>query len=153
MNPKELFIDPSGEKELFRCQDCGNWTRQIWGFVETTNNGAREAYAVYYMRWTDNRRDHGITAALSIGGWGSSTRKKILIGMAGEVGDEGPMFRFIDAAKTPWGAMQTKEVPELGEPLTAREVLAGPLAREAMVVMAALESTDERYQRFVRPNG
>lgn len=147
MSARRLHIEPSGERELFRCPDCGNLTRQIWGFVETETEGVREAYAAYFMRWTDARLDHGIVVALSIGGWGGNTRHKVLIGLECSVDAGEASCRFIDALETPFARNQ--DANQLGETLAAQEVLAGPLAQEAMELVAALQVCDRRFANFL----
>lgn len=117
----------------------------VWGWVHL-GEGTR---AVYYIRWTAGKPDHGMVWFLSVGRWdehGVATERRS-VGLRCRLLDGRPQFMVIDAATTPWG-VQGK--PELGALLTREEAHGTELVHEVFGYVNEILIRDPRVELFVR---
>ena len=139
-----LSLEQAGDAMFDPCDCCGGRTRKVWGYVTSDVEGA---HAVYYARWTDGNRDHGLSLLISIHGWGEGNDESLrrLVAIACRFGDNGPEFMALDGPDPGWGFDMSK----FGKIVSRADFLASPLRREVFDVADLVFMKDKRVHDFV----
>lgn len=141
----DLTLEEAGDKTFDKCDYCGSRTRKVWGYVSSESLGA---HAVYYVRWSDGNRDHGMSFIISIHGWGEGADQSLrrLVAIECRFGDNGPELMAIDGPDDQWG-----DLSRFGKVVGRATFLASPLRREIFDVTDLIFLKDRRVRGFVDP--
>jgi hypothetical protein len=139
---RHIRIEPDGETTFAACDDCGNATRSVWGYVHT-DQGAR---AVYFTRWTDGHLERGALVVVSIGTWGNDAKPadRVCIALDCRMGVDRPQFMVVDAARTPWAEREF-----LGAKLSREDALGHAALPEAFAIVDRIVADDKRFRAFL----
>jgi hypothetical protein len=133
-----LRIEAGKELITGHCDCCGHETRVFRGFVYR----GEEAYAVYMSAYTTDHPDHGVSMAVSLGGWGGSTEQKECVALEWRVNDSGPGCTVVDAGTSRWAQEHS-----LGVMLSRPDVINSARAREAFDVSDIIHQKDQRLSQ------
>ena len=143
----DLTLEQAGDKTFGKCDCCGSRSRKVWGYVNSLSFGG--AHAVYYARWADGNREHGLSMLVSIHGWGEGadeTRRR-LVSVYCRLADTGPQFMALDEPDSEWGGDLTR----FGKVVNRDNLLSSPLRREVFDVVDLVFAKDRRVRGFVYP--
>jgi hypothetical protein len=133
-----LRLEAGKEQITGHCDCCGNQTRVFRGFVYR----GEVAYAVYMSAYTMDHPDHGVSMAVSVGGWGGSTEQKECVALEWRVSDSGPGCMVIDAGTPRWAQEQS-----LGAMLSRSNVMNSERAKEAFAISDIVQQNDQRLSQ------
>jgi hypothetical protein len=131
----EISIEPSGQRDPYKCPHCGNESHTVWGFVYCDGN----AYAVYYAGWTLGHEDTGVL--IGMGEWGEGTEPDNRYSFGLVVRSHGSDFAFmvVGPDDSPIG-----EVKFIGHLLSRQEALSHPEIQDVYHVAEHIVRDDPR---------
>ena len=135
-----------GKSANHPCSCCGGTTRTVWGYVYSGGN----ARAVYYVRWTIEHPEEGLSFAISIGHWGEGANPagRQTVTLECRLLENGPGFMVVDAASSAWGNAEF-----LGTMLSREKALSSPVSKEAFSIVDRIIEDDKRVKEFIEQYG
>ena len=120
-------IEVGENKSSSTCHCCGKKSCVGHGFVYKND----DAYAIYYVGWSNSHPDKKVSMALAIGDWGDSATNddRTCFGIEASEGNEEVLFRVIDPNESPW-----PNTDLLGQMLTRDKGLSHSLLKEVFVI-------------------
>ena len=120
------------------CDCCGGRTVSLTRFV--TEDG--DAFAIYYVRFSENHADKPALATISIGDWGESASPDQRRAFAMELAPEG--VRIIDASGSPWN-----ETRLIGRTLDRDEALEHPRIKDVFHITDHMYLEDAEFKAYL----
>ena len=135
-----IALEPTGSRELERCECCGDHSRTVWGLAR--QDGA--AHAAYFVHWAIGQVD--VTGAhfdLVLGRWGDHTTKadRYAVSLAFRRTEGGPAFMGADATARPSARHEL-----VGRALRRADVLGTEIATRAFELVDAIWLGDPRIR-------
>ena len=124
------------------CQDCGEQTLVVWGYVYEDGN----AHAVYYASWTPGHLERGAQLIVSIEGWGegSDASKRSCVAVNCLMGEDRPGYMVINASESMWG-----HETFLGSMLSRNQALETGVSQQAFQILDRIAEEDQRFKAFL----
>ncbi len=120
------------------CDCCGGRTISLTRFV--TEDG--DAFAIYYIRFSETHADKPALATVSIGDWGESASPDQRHAFAMELAPEG--VRIIDASESPWNGAQL-----IGRTLDREEALEHPRIKDVFHIADHVYLEDAEFKAYL----
>jgi hypothetical protein len=110
-------------KETEPCSCCGGRTTTLTRFIYKDG----DAYAVYYVRYSDNHPERTVLATVSLGEWGENAtpEQRVAFALRFRSASEQYEVEVLDAARSPW-----RDAKIIGRTLDRAEALNHPLLPE-----------------------
>ena len=120
-------IEVGENKSVSTCHCCGKKSYVGHGFIYKND----DAYAVYYVGWSDAHPDKKVSIAIAIGKWDddSTVDDRTCFGIEASEGADEIFLRVIEPDESPWSNTDL-----LGPMLTRDEALSHPLLKEVFVI-------------------
>lgn len=120
-------IEVGENKNASTCHCCGKESCVGHGFIYKDD----DAYAVYYVGWSDAHPDKKVSFALAIGEWDddSTSSDRACFGIEMYEGEDEILFRVIEPSESPWA-----DTDLLGQMLARKETLAHSLLDEVIAI-------------------
>ena len=132
-------IELGRANQLPSCECCGHPTQLVRGFVYRKNT----ARAVYLVRWKLGST-HDAEVALLVGDWCDADQSsRRMVGLRLRQTSDGPAFTVVDADASRWD-----NSPELGAPMSAKEVTGTDFGREVNEILDAVGAIDGRLHQW-----
>ncbi len=124
-------IEIGENKKASTCYCCEKKSCVGHGFVYKDG----DAYAVYYVGWSDAHADRRVSIALAIGDWDDDSTEldRTCFGVEIYESKEEVMFRIIEPSESPW-----PDTDLLGHMLVRKEALTHPLLDEVFVIVECI---------------
>ena len=121
-------IEIGENKNASTCICCGKESCVGHGFVYKNE----DAYAVYYIGWSDAHADKKVSIALAIGEWDddSTNDDRACFGVEASEEKDEILFRVIEPTESPWSNADL-----LGPMLTRDQVLSHSLLKEVFLIV------------------
>ncbi|MCU7806157.1 MAG: hypothetical protein KZQ96_23535 [Candidatus Thiodiazotropha sp. (ex Lucinoma borealis)] len=128
LNTTDYEIEIGDNAHCSKCHCCGQESLIGNGFVYS--NG--DAYAVYYVGWSEAHPEKRVSFALAIGEWDddSTSSNRICFGIEAYEGENEILCEVINPKDSPWPSTDL-----LGNMLTREDALKHPLLKEAFVIL------------------
>ncbi|WP_131177975.1 hypothetical protein [Phytopseudomonas dryadis] len=126
MSSYDVEVGENRNASLCRC--CGNDSYVGHGFIYKDGN----AYAVYYVGWSEEHFDKRVSIALAIGEWddNSTAEDRTCFGVEVSEGKDEFLFRIMEPGEAPWS-----NTGLLGLMLSRDEALSHPLLKEVFFIV------------------
>lgn len=136
----ELEFEPPFESDP--CECCGGVTTALTRFV--LQDG--DAFAVVYLRFSDNHQDRVVEAAISAGKWwdGTGPADRTAFALKLRSGAENYEVTVCDAATSPW-----RDVELIGDMLDREEALTHPLIDDVFHITDHLFDEDAALKAYL----
>jgi hypothetical protein len=124
------------------CECCGGHTTALTRFVHSDG----DAFAIYYVRFSDNHEDRVVVATVSIGEWGegSTPEQRCAFVLRLWPSGENHNVTVLDAADSPW-----RHVTLIGRTLDRAEALAHPLLEDVFHITDHMVSEDAPLRDYL----
>lgn len=131
------------EPNLSHCDCCGNTTTRLTRFVYKDN----DAFAVYYVLFTDGHQDKNAYSLIGLGEWGEDAKPEMRTAFAVNIWDNNHNWAvtITDRADSPWS-----HVEFLGRILDREEAITHPLINDVYHITDHIVTQDRSVIEYFR---
>lgn len=124
------------------CPCCGGRTTALTRYVFKDG----DAYAIYYVRFSNNHPEHSAVATISLGEWGEGSTPEQRVAFAFELRTTNKEYQvgIIDSAQSPWCEAKT-----IGRTLDRTEALKHPLLPEVFHITDHMVVEDKELNEYL----
>ena len=129
------------EPKRSACACCGNMSTRLTRFVYRHG----EAYAVYYVLFTDEHDDKAAYCLIGLGEWGEGSSPEMRTAFSVKIWDDNDdwLVTVIDASESPWSGARF-----LGKILDREEALLNPWIKDVYYITDHIVSEDKPVIEF-----
>ncbi len=139
---KDLNIEIGEDYKQAVCSCCGRSSKTGHGFIYKNGN----AYAVYYVGWSDAHLDRKVSLAIAIGAWDDSSTPadRTCFGIDAYEGENEFLFKVIEPNNSPWA-----ETDLLGKMTSREKALNHHLLQDAFVIAEAVIREHKAIRQYL----